>query len=257
MTLYRWASAQGRTQGASHRRAGKPCQDQTALIRGPGWLAAALSDGAGSAAQAETGAWIAAQSAAHAAAARLAAAPNPKTAPLQNMIRESFQVARMELQRYAARRQHKIRDYNCTLLVGIAAGNLAAAGQIGDGHAVAQQDEGSFQTVTEPHQGEYANETLFLTAPNALQQLHVAEAPGTSQSLVLSSDGLQRLIMNIANQEPHQLFFKTLTQWLNAQPRGAAPDQQLHDALEAIANGGKTDDDLSLVVAVREQEGEA
>jgi hypothetical protein len=148
------------------------------------------------------------------------------------------------------------RAYATTLTCAIATADRLVVGQIGDGVVVAGEGERLF-SVTRLQRGEYANETHFLTQPDALDQLLVEVIEQPVRALAVMSDGLVRLALKMPEQEPHAPFFQPLFRVTTdiGQP-GGAPDgteaaRQLAAFLGSERVNARTDDDKSLVLAVR------
>ena len=148
------------------------------------------------------------------------------------------------------------RAYATTLTCAVATADRLVVGQIGDGVVVAGEGEQLF-SVTHLQRGEYANETHFLTQPGALEQLFIEVIEHPVRELAVMSDGLIRLALKMPEQEPFVPFFRPLFRVTTAigQP-GGAPDRteaarQLSSFLSSERVNARTDDDKSLVLAVR------
>jgi hypothetical protein len=105
--------------------------------------------------------------------------------------------------------------------------------------------------VNLPQRGEYANETYFLTQEDALEHVQVSVHEKAVNSLAVMSDGLTRLALRLPAHEPHPPFFQPLFAFT-----ARAQDEQkaAGHLLEFLASDrvcDRTDDDKSLVLAVR------
>src|ERR1700720_2309724 len=108
-----WRFAAARTIGTSHLRANVPCQDQLACVALPSdILAAAIADGAGSAAKAEQGANIAIDT----VITHLKRSLEEKRSDFGALLRESAAMARETIGAEAARKGSELRSYASTLL---------------------------------------------------------------------------------------------------------------------------------------------
>ena len=101
-----------------------------------------------------------------------------------------------------------------------------------------------------PQVGEYANTTWFVTSADFEQMLQVrGEAV---DEVALFTDGLQMMALHFATRSVHRPFFEPLFAAL----RGAAQPEDLVVPLRAFldspAVNERTDDDKTLVLAVRE-----
>ena len=150
------------------------------------------------------------------------------------------------------------RAYATTLTCAIATRDQLVVGQIGDGVVVAGEGERLF-SVTRLQRGEYANETHFLTQPGALEQLLVEVIEHPVRELAVMSDGLIRLALKMPEQEPFAPFFRPLFRVTTAiglpggAPDGTEAARQLAVFLGSERVNARTDDDKSLVLAVRSE----
>ena len=167
-------------------------------------------------------------------------------------------------------------DYHCTLVLVAWVGDEAAAAQIGDGAAIAES-AGTCKMLTIPQRGEYANETYFVTEPHFRQTIFNRETSGIT-AIMLFTDGLQNHAVDFRNKKAHDLFAPaviaklrepdeshTITQELGTEIRstqtgaggGTTDDARAGEALFQwlTENVGRTDDDMSLIVAARLYDG--
>lgn len=246
-----WKVVHARTVGTAHLASGLPCQDATNWRLLPsGMLAIALADGAGSAILAETGANLAVAQALgwleNASANQTPADSEAWGAAIQ----EAFHAARSALLAEAEAAEQALGAYATTLICLVAARDGLVIGQVGDGAVVARTPLGDLFTLTQPQRGEYANETLFLTMPEALERGFFQAIDLDLAGLAVMSDGLIRLALQLPGYVPHTPFFSPL--WAFA-ARGGANEQSNHLLTEFLASErvcARTDDDKSLVIAV-------
>src|SRR5262249_12768564 len=146
-------------RGASHAKAGQPCQDAHAHATLPGGLlVAAIADGAGSAAFAAEAAALAVRSAVETIQGREREPPFEGGA-LRAALCGALRVARLALEREAEERRVATREFATTLIVLLAGPAWAAAAQVGDGAAIVGTADGELRALTTPPDGEYINET--------------------------------------------------------------------------------------------------
>jgi hypothetical protein len=245
-----WRTIGASVIGTSHLAAQTRCQDHSGYAvveRADGEaIVIALADGAGSAAASFHGA----KTAVDASIAYLTQALGGSGAlHADEMIAACFAAARERVLDVAAEYRHDARDYSSTLLVAVATPSATGVGQIGDGAIVL--DDGGLRAATWPQQGEYANSTHFLVDADALERLVVADG-GPARRIAVFSDGLQSLALRYDTQAPYEPFFAPLFTYLES---AAKPDAEVEDELRAYlgspAVNARTDDDKSLVVAVR------
>lgn len=249
----RWRAIGASVCGESHRRTGSACQDrhQQRSIEGELWIAA-IADGAGSAALGEVGADLASRFAASYLEETLLTVAR-ETAPWSELARTAIVGAREMVHLEAARRDVAPRELACTLMVIVAAPYRVAVSQIGDGAAVALTDDDTLIALTQPQQGEYPNETVFLVSPDAIEQMQTTERNTGIDAVAVFTDGLQRvaLTMGADGALPHRPFFDPLFRFLRATDDPADADAQLHRFLTSPRLAQRTDDDLTLVLACR------
>lgn len=246
-----WQVVHARAAGTSHLSSGLPCQDAV-VWRGlsSGLLAVALADGAGSAAMSETGAELAVTAALQ-ALEDSAANQNPdELTAWGEAVQAALRSARERLLVEAESTGSPPNSYATTLTCLVAAGNWLVLGQVGDGVLVVRTPQGDHYTLTQAQRGEYANETLFLTMPEALEKAYVQAVELDLAGLALMSDGLLRLAVQLPDYTPHTPFFLPL--WAFAARSGPSThaNEQLGEFLKSERVCSRTDDDKSLLLAV-------
>jgi hypothetical protein len=140
-----------------------------------------------------------------------------------------------------------------TLAVAVLAPDRTVVGQIGDGVAVVEHDDGTIEAVAIADRFEYANQVVFLTADAALDHLKVFTTDAPARGVALSTDGLRyKILDDLHSGRPFAPFFEE--SWGFA--RGAAATSE---AIVRFIDGveDQTGDDKTLVLAVRDAEGEA
>lgn len=252
-----WRVTGASVTGVSHRRLDLPCQDAQGyrVVQGE-FLLVALADGAGSAEHALQGARSAVEYTLQALEARLASSRLPD-APEEwrNLMRDVFAAARAQVLAQAEAAGEPARKYATTLTGVIAARHRLVVGQVGDGAVVAEDENGELWTATRLQRGEYANETHFLTDDDALDRVVMAVFERPVLALAVMSDGLVRLALKMPVEEPHEPFFRPLFRFAGTVEDGHAASAQLADFLDSERVNARTDDDKSLVLAVRRATG--
>jgi Protein phosphatase 2C len=225
------------------------CQDHSAyaVVGGPqgAALVIAVADGAGSAPASFHGA----KTAVECALAYFTAAVADGRALDADEVARCFAAVREDVLAVAAEYEHAARDYSSTLLTVVATEEKTLIGQIGDGAVVL--DDGTLRVATWPQQGEYANTTHFVVQDDAMEQLVTVEAGG-ARRIAVFSDGLQALALQYDTQTPYEPFFAPFFEYLEASPKDDAEvEDELRAYLESGSVNARTDDDKSLVLAVR------
>lgn len=209
-----------------------------------------VSDGAGSAELGGQGAALVCRSVGQSARRHLSGqACLPSASDVEYWIDE----ARDLIYRAAERRGKSARDFACTLVCVISDGTTSVVAHIGDGCVVARErSSGWWFAPTWPDHGEYASTTTFVTdQPVAKVRISVVDRP--VDVLAIFSDGIERMVLNMATREPSQKFFNFVAQAILGSSTHAGKDGPLALHLKEYLGGeqvnGRTDDDKTLVLA--------
>jgi hypothetical protein len=151
----------------------------------------------------------------------------------------------------AAERGVAVRDLATTLTLLVAAPQLVAAAQVGDGAVVLSDWRGSPIALTLPKAGEYTNETTFLVSPGALKEVQVAVWRGVPTHVAAFTDGLQRLALKLPEGVPHTPFFDPLFRFVESDSAEEEAQSRLIGFLASRRIRQRTDDDLTLLLAAR------
>jgi hypothetical protein len=225
--------------GKHHLDTGLPCQDAFAWSREGERVIAVVCDGAGSARHSDLGARTCAD-----AIARHAAAT---TADLAAGIRAAVAAARVELEQLAEARSIELRDLACTVVGALLTDDGGCLFHLGDGLAVVEFT-GADAFVSGPENGEYANETYFLTGEDWADHLRIDHLPAPAALLALMSDGAMPFVANHAATALFRPFLDPVARFLAGvdEPSGA-------DALVATLADERTwsitGDDKTLLLA--------
>ena len=241
-SLDKWLVVAASVKGTSHEEQDQPCQDAHYWrILPNGALIAAVADGAGSAPLGEVGAGLAVSTAVNCLAesvSGLKIVVGPEDDAIGQLLLAPMETAREALSTEAEKREVEPRDLATTLILLVATGEGIAVAQVGDGAAVAGEDQGNVVGVTVPQSGEYINETTFLTSTEALHAVQIGVWRGSAARGAIFSDGIQMLCLKMPEQVPHAPFFNPLFSFVSE----IASD--LHDetvALDPPNNPGPND----------------
>ncbi len=245
--------------GTSHIASGLPCQDchcHLSVEDGAGDSVAifVVTDGAGSAAQAEVGARLACEAFAHLVADYISGGGRVETISRELAGRwVTGVVYRLSLKSWAE--ETAPHDYACTLLAVISSEQATAFLQIGDGAIVISDGwSTNWRHVFWPQHGEFANTTNFITSEDALQVMEFQVTTEPVAEVALFSDGLENLVLNKATRTVHAPFFDSMFPSVR-RSRAAGPDAELGRALEKYLSmptvNERTNDDKTLVLASR------
>ncbi|HVR46924.1 MAG TPA: PP2C family serine/threonine-protein phosphatase [Candidatus Binatia bacterium] len=251
-----WRVARASATGTSHMQSDTPCQDRQAIGTvlspdGATSLIAVIADGAGSATHSAEGAELVCHT-----LLELATASLERNSDLDELddtiVRTWFAQVREALRARCARDDLPMFDFSATAVLAIAGAQQTLCAQIGDGAiALRTSVDHSFQIAIWPQNGQYANETTFVTDPYAAELVALYRTERVDD-VILFSDGLERVALDLAAKAPFPKFVEPLARFV----RGEATleeqlDAQLRAFIESAPINKRTDDDKSLIVACR------
>jgi hypothetical protein len=254
MNSWTWAAASCR--GTSHIKRNVRRQDAYSCSLGANegkTLIAVVSDGAGSALMGGEGASLVCRTLMTRARQfdySQAELPSDET------LWEWINLARQRITQAAEARELKTRDFAATLILAISSGTNTLVAHIGDGSAVVRVDEtNEWTALSWPSQGQYASSTFFIT-DDPTPRLNISRCDTHVSALAVFSDGVERLALDMAAQKPFRPFFDGMIRPIAiTQTEGC--DQKLSMQLGTYLNGdvvnARTDDDKTLILAVRKQ----
>jgi serine/threonine protein phosphatase PrpC len=249
--LSHWRVVAASVCGTSHVRNKQLCQDAHHWRLLPGnVLVTAAADGAGSASQGKVGAMVAVETAIETLAIKEITRDSlADDAIVQSLLNEALVAAKKAVEEEAVACSKQPQDLATTLIIMVATPDMVAVVQIGDGLAVAKDHKGNLLALTTPDNGEYINETTFLTSPDALDTAQMRLWRETIVNVGVLTDGLQMLALNMIVGEPHKPFFFPLFDFVeNAEDKTVAKEQLVRFlGSERITQ--RTDDDLTLILA--------
>jgi serine/threonine protein phosphatase PrpC len=188
--------------GNSHISLGRPNEDNFFVGRGPAdWLACVVSDGCGSAAQAATGSKLISELVGE-ALLRTATRIEKKGAGewIIDDILAELASCKIRLRDIV---KEELRAYHATVVATLISPRGGFLLHIGDGiaasfvttHSQSNSIAIKQDTTSNPENGEYANETFYLTEPSWIK--HTRLTPLTaSQCVMLCSDGAQDVLFD-------------------------------------------------------------
>ena len=243
-------------QGASHLKDGTPNQDSVMVATsclgrlGPAAIMA-VSDGAGSGRYSQFGS----QAACAAGVASLARQldRNRAIAVKGHLLRSALQRAIRSARRSVIDTAHRsagavnVNDYACTVMLVLASERLVGVAHVGDG-CVVVGDGDEWRLLSEPDNGEFANETKFLTNPRNVPRVAVTSGSGV-RCVAAITDGLQDVALSLGTA-PYERFWTPLYRALNRSSE-STPDAVLETLLRKVGDGGKAIDDCTVAVCIR------
>ena len=148
-----------------------------------------------------------------------------------------------------------IREFASTILGAVVDRDGALFVQIGDGAIVVSRRgrNDDYEWIFWPQQGQYANQTYFITDEIAGDVLNHKYVKETIDDVALFSDGLQSLALHFQTQTAHTPFFRAMFKPLLVKQSGHL--ESLSSTLASYLNSDivnqRTDDDKSLILATR------
>lgn len=242
------ASAAGRY----HLAANAPCQDAGHYAVVDGVLIGVVCDGAGSAAEAQAGSQFFARTVAERLAASIKAREFAQAgeADYREYLAPTIGAARAELGEIAAARRLTLRDFASTLVGCIVSRSGGCFFHVGDGFAIHQNDAGD-SILSQPENGEYADETYFVTNEDWHEHLRITSVPEILPGAVigLMTDGTAPFAVNREKTGFFRPFLNPVVNYL----RNAA-EQDGSQALLGLLSSEKTleitSDDKTLLLAL-------
>lgn len=243
-----WRTAAASVIGTSHVKLGKPCQDFCQAVVVGDTLIAAVSDGAGSASRSDVGAKAAVTLFIDA----FGTAREIERADMAQWLGSLVNYLGQE----ANDQQAETRDYSCTLLGVIATPSRTFYFQIGDGAIVVPSYDagayewGGYDWVFWPQHGEYVNQTNFVTGCDAKKVFEFREGPAVNE-VAIFSDGIERLVLHDETRTVFAPALRPIFEWLHTIDSDEVGSQALRAHLDSEQINNRTDDDKSLLMAVR------
>ncbi|WP_427162659.1 PP2C family serine/threonine-protein phosphatase [Aliinostoc sp. HNIBRCY26] len=246
-----WQVVAASVCGTSHLKNKQLCQDAHHWQLLPdNVLVAAAADGAGSASQGKIGAMVAVETAIENLSLKNITKDSlAEDETVQWLLTDALLAAKKAVEDEAAACQKQPQDLATTLIIAIASPEMVAVVQIGDGLAVAKDRMGNLLALTIPNNGEYINETTFLTSPGALETAQMRLWREAIVNIGVLTDGLQMLALNMVVGEPHKPFFLPLFDFVEKTEDKTEAKEQLVKFLGSERITQRTDDDLTLILA--------
>lgn len=192
-----WRAVGAVETGRSHLREGKVCQDKICILTRNGVMTAALADGCGSARIPELGAEVVTRRICQLFCDRFEEfLHNPAGAEVkQEILRQLYEVLDECCRSHGCVRE----DLASTLLAVAVRGDCYLMLHIGDG-VIGYVRDGRIRVASVPDNGEFANETTFVTAPDAFSSLRIYKGRNEAiEGFVLMSDGCEASLYNRAS----------------------------------------------------------
>ncbi len=221
--------------GKGHIDGGLPCQDACEHTFRNSRLVAVVCDGAGSASSSAIGAKECATDVCEFLAAL---AGDPAAAGELPLIEQAIEAARVEIDRRALELGLPVRELACTL-VGVVLFAEGGCLELTDGTTI----------LSTPENGEYANETYFVTNEDWRAHLRITPFTGQIRCLALMSDGAMPFVINREKTDLFGPFIEPVKSYLTT-----VSESEGSDALQATLADERTwsitSDDKTLLLVL-------
>jgi hypothetical protein len=246
------ASATGK-RNLEHGVAG---QDASHYIVAGDVLVAIVCDGAGSVPEGRSGAEFVARALAEELANAAQGDPGLcdvealGSARLEAVIRGGVDVVRTRLGALAVSRELAPHDFSCTLVGCVASPGGGCFLQIGDGFAIQQAANGDC-ALSHPENGEYADETYFVTDETWNEHLRITPLPAPQPGCVIGllSDGTAPFAVNRARSGFFRPFIDPIAAYLR-EATAMTGNEALRNLLESPRAVEISPDDKTLLLAM-------
>lgn len=236
-------------RGRQHERAGTVGQDRTAYRARSGTQAVCLADGAGSAKMAEFGA----QRVVDAGSTWLVENAQVLLELSDDEVRAALLFTLItRLEETASRMECELRDLASTFLAAVATKDKYMVVHVGDG-VVGAEDDGRLVVLSSPDNGEFANETVFVTSPRAADSMRVVRGDMSSvRGFILMSDGTAESLHNQRTDSLAKACSKLMQIVADGHGSGKNPEfkKQLRRIMDTVIRD-RTDDDCSVAILAR------
>jgi hypothetical protein len=241
-----WRVFSASATGKRNLEQGVPGQDACHCMTAGDGLVAIVCDGAGSVREGQAGAEFVSHTLAEQLSQALRADPD---IPAYDAARAAIDAVRARLALIAQSRELALQEFSCTLVGCVSAARGSCFFHIGDGFAIWRDAAGNC-VMSQPENGEYADETYFVTDENWREHLRVTPlpAPGPGGLIGLLSDGAAPFAVNRARDGFFAPFIDPVAAFLSR----AAPadgDAALRNLLESPRASEISADDKTLLLA--------
>ena len=210
--MRKWKMAGATIQGIGHIKSGTPCQDAIYLHSAGDINTISLADGAGSRALSQIGASLATRSIGALIAQRF---DELYSSEPQDTVEIIVQFLQNRLMKKAEHKKMDIKNLSSTFLfVSIHNDNRYIAGHIGDG-VIGSVFDNRIDVLSHPDNGEFHNETFFLTLSNAKDKFRVYKGTVPDDcGFIIMSDGTAESLYS-RNDENLTATSNKIIKWLD------------------------------------------
>lgn len=242
-----WKVFAASAKGSSHVTGGLPCQDASAFQHRGEWLMAVVCDGAGSAASSHVGSTVICAQVIEKLSAQADVLASLDAADFDSLITEILGEVRDGLDAHARIAKADLRDYAATVVGAVMGPTHGWFFHIGDGLGVARHADGD--TLSLPENGEYANETYFLSGSQWRDHLRITPIDQPTSRLMLMSDGAMPFVMAKGHQAVYAPFVDPVERFLRDADENVGA-KALAATLDDPRTCEITSDDKTLLIAL-------
>jgi len=250
-----WTVFSASAIGKRNLEQGAAGQDASHCVVTDDVLVAIVCDGAGSVREGRTGSDFIARALAEQLSSTLHAEENftgvqaAGSARIEATIHSAIESVRTRLANLADSRQLALHEFSCTLLGCVVSPGGGCFFHIGDGFAI-QQGAAGDSVLSRPENGEYADETYFVTDENWKDHLRLTPLPAPEPGCMigLMSDGTAPFAVNRARSGFFRPFIDPIAAFLR---EATAPNgnEALRNVLESPRACEISSDDKTLLLA--------
>ena len=238
-----WRVFSASSIGKGHIDGGLPCQDACGSAFGDGPLVAVVCDGAGSASKSDLGAKECVNSICKTLSGLNASSSlNIRPSDIEQAIAD----AREQMESRAKNLELPTRELACTVVGAILLQDGGWIFHIGDGMAVVELANDA-TILSLPENGEYANETYFITGDDWRTHLRIKSFSGMTRCLSLMSDGAMPFAVNREKTGMFGPFIEPIRSYM-ANVNEVDGSQALQATLSDERTWSITNDDKSMLL---------
>ena len=241
-----WKSICCAVQGRGHAKKNLPCQDKVARLEENGVHVIALADGAGSAALSHFGAQCVVNRATAFIADRffdLIAREDGRS-----VTQEILSVLLQALRNEALLHGCALKDLASTLLVAAVGDGKFFLAHLGDG-VIGYLNDSGLKVASTPDNGEFSNETVFVTSADAVARLRIFKgALKNISGFILMSDGSEQSLYSKRKKTLAPAVKRLMHRTCLVDGKILSP--QLEEALSTVI-AANTQDDCSVAILAR------
>ncbi len=237
-------------QGPAHAASDKPREDAFAIAIEGGCAIAVLCDGAGSASKAALGATGFSLSVREA----ILQAISLDSAALEQSFRDAVVEGVEAFRKVILRRGLALRDHHATLLALVALPDRTLTAHVGDGLiGVAPDGHWAGACLSAPQNGEFANETFFVTEEDWSKRLRCDGHPPLEPNgaAVILTDGAMPFVIGAGERGLEPDFMAPVSRFLRSEAAGPAAEA-LAGTLDSADSRRISSDDKTVVWIARE-----